>query len=547
MSRSLMEMTVKEFRLSFYEEYQKIKDEIDEKDGFIEKTTWGKAHKKIMPKKVNGEFAPGVGVCTLFFLLLIGAKVGNETDIDKEYFSYKEDNIEHLYRSSVPLKRLSTVFNLKIGDTSGVKKEVSKIKKNLYEVESKNIGDFFKKYVELMNELKVNDEYMKLLEENPDKPTYLIKLEEERNKMTRTYKTIKDEIKENIEAGVKQIILTGAPGTGKSRMAREIAEELSAELDLDLKNLKEKLDGDKENENVKKELKKKFQEYIEFVQFHPSYDYTDFVEGIRPVEEPEKDGVGFRKVNGIFKQFCQQVVAKNEKEKKYFFIIDEINRADLSKVFGELMYCLESDKRGEHNKITTQYQNMKTYENKTIKDEKGEIINYKIELSVDDKFEAGFYIPENVYIIGTMNDIDRSVESMDFALRRRFMWKEIEVTDDFLKDTLGKMVTDYNQKQNKDSGNIEEKKLIDRINKLNEIIKKKDYGLNKHYLVSQGQFANLPQNIPFDSKNTIVDFTDKICQYVWDNRLKSLLFEYVRGEDNAEDFVAACANKFGVK
>lgn len=320
-------------------------------------------------------------------------------------------------------------------------------------------------------------------------------------------KTIIEEIEELIkEGGVKQIIFTGAPGTGKTYQAKKIAEKLGNPFEKD-----------KEGNEIK----------YKFVQFHPSYDYTDFVEGLRPVEigEGEDEKVTFKRVDGIFKKFCRDVIQKNEENKKkgitdskYFFIIDEINRANLSKVFGELMYCLEKDKRGKMNTVYTQYCNLLTYDfdNKTeIKKE-------------DDVFGNGFYIPDNVVIIGTMNDIDRSVDSMDFALRRRFEWKEFDVDDGMLKEAFTSTDDDNDPIYGSviaDAVNAES--IAKSVMNLNDNWIAKQDGLNKHYFISQGQFANLPELIKNSDK-------DKLLNYVWDYRIKTLLAEYLRGEDDIE-------------
>lgn len=338
--------------------------------------------------------------------------------------------------------------------------------------------------------------------------------EETNNNISNDTEPTKDQIKFLIKNGATQIILTGAPGTGKTRMAKEIAEE-------------------------KKEKDDSCPHY-KLVQFHPSYDYTDFVEGLRPVEEEGK--MVFRKVDGIFKEFCRKVVDKGEEDEKYFFLIDEINRADLSKVFGELMFCLETDKRGKDNAIQTQYQNLPTYD---IKGKK-----YYGEDESEDVFKDGFYIPKNVIIIGTMNDIDRSVESMDFALRRRFIWKEIDVDEVLLKDSLTEIINlHYKQIAQEAKPKEVAKKLAEHIMNLNSTLDDKRYNLGKHYYISQGQFANLPKNIIDDAvqagnndaeSEKAEAIATSLLKAVWKLRLESLLYEYIRGEGNEDSFVDSC-------
>lgn len=324
--------------------------------------------------------------------------------------------------------------------------------------------------------------------------------------------TIETTIKEMItEGNCRQIIFTGAPGTGKTRIAQKIAKEIGIAIDD--------------------------QDY--FVQFHPSYDYTDFVEGLRPVEVKTQSGetkirkketqLQFVKVDGIFKAFCRKIVEKGDKNDLYFFIIDEINRANLSKVFGELMYCFEKDKRGEKNGVPTQYQNLPTYQ-KT-----GD--SFSAIAKEEDVFAKGFYVPENVCIIGTMNDIDRSVDSMDFALRRRFEWVEFIVNDNMLRNAFSEMFRD---KLDSDKPDIDIKSLVNDVTALNKYIQKEgaSFGLNRQYDISQGQFANIPEN----RQSAIKDIKD----YVWNYRIKSLLREYLRGEDekSIKGFLDEAAKKF---
>ena len=157
----------------------------------------------------------------------------------------------------------------------------------------------------------------------------------------------------------KNIILQGAPGVGKTFIAKKIAYSILKQVD-----------------NSK----------IQVIQFHQSYAYEDFIQGYRPNEEGK-----FDLTDGIFYEFCRK--ARKDTENKYFFIIDEINRGNLSKIFGELMMLIEPDKRGEE---------------------------WNIPLTYSRNSEETFYIPENVFLIGTMNTADRSLALVDYALRRRF-------------------------------------------------------------------------------------------------------------------------------
>ena len=251
------------------------------------------------------------------------------------------------------------------------------------------------------------------------------------------------------------LILRGAPGTGKTHLAIDIANELT--------------DGNKDQ--------------IGFVQFHPSYDYTDFVEGLRPVSNGDGT-IEFKLVDGIFKKFCQKArdVKKTGGKDKFVFIIDEINRGEISKIFGELFFSIDKGYRGEKGSVSTQYANLH---------------------ETDEKF----YIPDNVYIIGTMNDIDRSVDTFDFAMRRRFRF--VEITAESQLGMLDKELKD----------NAEEAKL--RLRNLNAAIENVQE-LNSHYHIGPSYFCEL-QYIDFD------------YELLWSDYLKPLLEDYVRGSyDEAE-------------
>lgn len=308
-------------------------------------------------------------------------------------------------------------------------------------------------------------------------------------------------IKNKLTGNQKQIVFTGAPGTGKTYCVRKYAEDNA-------------------------------EGRFEFVQFHSSYDYTDFVEGLRPVfvGNMDKPECSFVKMDGIFKKFCRKIIAENKEAlaknptedlPAYYFIIDEINRADLSKVFGELMFCLEESYRGDKHRTKTQYQNLPTYEYVEETEEDGTIMK-RAQLLKNDCFQDGFYIPENLYIIGTMNDIDRSVEAFDFALRRRFQWINIE-SNKYIGNSLISMKV---IKDDKDP-------LIKKIRKMNGTMEKSNFGLNEAYHLGAAYFKD------YDVNNS-----DSSLEKIFDEKIEPILREYTRGRDreSVQRFIVKCRN-----
>ena len=334
--------------------------------------------------------------------------------------------------------------------------------------------------------------------------------------------------------GCKQLVLTGAPGTGKTYSAKEFVDwQIVTEairdnvIDNDknktLKELKNELINKLESESdVNKDKKEKYLNRYKMVQFHPSYDYTDFVEGLRPVKLNGK--TQFVRMDGEFKKFCR--IAAGDTDNNYYFIIDEINRADLSKVFGELMYCLEEGYRGENNKISTQYNNLPTYE---VLEDKSNDSNVKI--IENDIYREKFYIPENVIIIATMNDIDRSVDTFDFALRRRFKWIDVIVDDALLQSTFDGMKKNF--KSNTSAG-----EYVNRIIKMNEVFDEYSYIFKTpgSYKVGPSYFEGI-----FKTNDP-----EKALVSIWNDKVQPLLREYVRGRQEANDFVGRCGNALEV-
>lgn len=242
----------------------------------------------------------------------------------------------------------------------------------------------------------------------------------------------------NVLLNKKNIILQGAPGVGKTFAAKRLAYSLMGEMD---------------------------DSRIEFVQFHQNYSYEDFVMGYKP------DGSGFELKPGIFYRFCGK--AKNDPDRRYFFIIDEINRGNLSKIFGELLMLIEKDYRG--TKATLAYNGLP------------------------------FDVPENVYIIGMMNTADRSLAMIDYALRRRFSFFEIEPGF----ETKG--FSDYQASLHNDTFN----ELILKIVDLNTEIRR-DKSLGKGFCIGHSYFCN----------RTEETCTEEWMQSVVDYDILPMLSEY---------------------
>ena len=247
----------------------------------------------------------------------------------------------------------------------------------------------------------------------------------------------------------KNIILQGAPGVGKTFAAKKLAYSMMGIEDTNR---------------------------VMMVQFHQSYSYEDFVEGYRPNAE------GFALEKGTFYRFCKR--AQDDSDNEYFFIIDEINRGNLSKIFGELFMLMENDKRGPKNELQLLYSH------------------------------EPFYVPSNLYIIGMMNTADRSLAMLDYALRRRFAFFDLRPAFDY------RTFVSYRERLKSEKLN----ELIKCVLQLNEVIAN-DESLGDGFCIGHSYFCNM----------SATDVTDEKLSSIVEYELVPMLREYWFDEPSTAD------------
>ena len=297
----------------------------------------------------------------------------------------------------------------------------------------------------------------------------------------------------------KNVIFYGPPGTGKTyTTAKRAVEICKTESEKELTDY---------SEIMKKynELKKKNR--IEFITFHQSYGYEEFIEGIKPIvlnEDDESDSensqeIKYEIVDGIFKKFCDEARKAQDKENnEYVLIIDEINRGNISKIFGELITLIETTKRAG----------------------KEECISTKLPYSKEE-----FTVPDNVYIIGTMNTADRSIALMDTALRRRFKFEEMLPNYDLLKDIF-----------------VEDKGVKVNIGAMLKVINERiEYFYDREHTIGHAVFLELKENNNIDKLENIFkkSVIPLLQEYFYEDYEKIRIVLGDNAKDEDEQFISA--------
>jgi len=286
-------------------------------------------------------------------------------------------------------------------------------------------------------------------------------------------------ISDLLTTGNKAVILWGPPGTGKTYESMEVVKEL-LEVDETLN------DKDIEDKYLfsKGHINRNDKGFYEIVQFHPNYTYQEFIGGISPkLDEDDKSRVLYELRAGIFKKFCDDASKKENNNKKFIFIIDEINRAELSAVFGELLLALE-------------------YRGKSIQ------IPY---------FKEPFRIPRNVYIIGTMNNVDKSLVTFDLALRRRFGFFKLMPKLEIIKDVLSEII------ENESLNKYYDKCVILNNNITHKLNLGEDYQIGQAYFLKIKDFLD-PDKIENKELQIITSFE---LEKLWVYNIEPLLEEYL--------------------
>lgn len=292
----------------------------------------------------------------------------------------------------------------------------------------------------------------------------------------------------------KNLLLTGVSGTGKTYLAQQVARALVG-------------NGGKSGQ-------------IEQVAFHPSYDYADFVEGLRP------SGAGFVLELGCFKSFCWR--ALEQPDQPFVFIIDDFNQGDVRTIFGEVVTLLEPDYRGVEHRIKTQYHNvlMRSYQAALAARDQVALASIK--------FADGFFVPHNVFVIATMNEFEGRAEPLDSAVWRRFVCYELKPQDrlSMLKEANLELCAQVKGAQDKLASAHFYDQAAARCTRLNQAICAEpslgpDYQVGPAFLLKSLKYINLAGEV---SEESVADALNQ----VWDLHLAPLLRTYLRGKSSSD-------------